>query len=1236
LTRPFDKHLDSDELDLLVSSHSASVTDAGQLSEHALGEVQHHVESCQDCNRKVQMHKSVQSEIVRLGAPSRVPPGPDCVRYVEWLNVAAGLFPEAKTKEFMKHATQCGHCGPLLRNAAETISDEATPHEEEMLATLGSAGTDWQRDMAETLRRSIQGRQRRTEGISWRQELFSSPRPAFAIAALAAVVVVGWLGVRALRPPSAEQLIAQAYTEHRTLEVRISGAQYAPIRVERSTGGSSIDKSPALLKAEALIGENLRKNPNDPEWLQAKAQADLLDGNYSSAITSLQRALETQQDAPGLQTDLASAYFLQGLSEARPSDYTLAIDLLGRVLQQQPDNKIALFNRAIVLERMFLFSQAVEDWEQYLRLDPSGAWSKEASERLQRLKLRQQTHEKASREPLMEPDQLLEQVDRRVETTWKPVDRRIEEYEHLVVRDWLRRAFPASSEGRHNATGSETERALQLIATISRVRHADNWLNQLLTASMLPEFSNAISALSNAVAASEQADYVRALNESRRAQQLFLRMDNPAGLSRAQFEEVFALHFSNNAPECAKHAAQLANEATRNHFAWIALQTQIELGICRNSEGDYGGAKDILASAGTSAQSFAYPITQMRALTMGGLVAWSEGNGSDAWSDLKAGLDRCWIDYCPAMTIYSLYANMDNFAEDSRQWYLQVLLVKQALLALGDDPDHLMRAVEHNRLAKAAMLAHMPSLAREQFAIANQLLDSVPQTDVTRNYRAGIQIDLAKLASEEGDSDAAFRYLAAVGPQTPRIADHYLLADYYQTLGHLQLKSHRIDKARESLQWAIAFAEKQLSSLRSEHERLAWRQLSGSTYRDLVELELESGQQQSALGIWEWYLGVPLRSGPGLKANTSDAAENDVFFLNQTGQKAPHLPALKLATQTIQSFHDSTLISFAILSGRTAVWVSDDRGIFFSWIEGDASDLALLARRFKRLCADRDADTTVLRAESKQLYASMLAPIALHFLAERTLVFEGDSELVDIPLQALVDERGNYLADEFSVTTLPGIYYMSRLRATSAISADDPLLVVAAPTGKHGPGPSYPLPDVLEEASEVVGKFHNAQLLTGNRLNERSLRAGFRGAVLFHFAGHASAGQTNSGLIFAGLPSDEGGSLWDATRILSLRPDRAQLAVMSACSTEGSSEKGLEDPDSLALAFLDAGVPHIVASRWNVDSATTVKFMASFYDALLSGKSVPQSVRQAGIRIRSLPGAQRPYYWAAFSSFGTS
>jgi hypothetical protein len=47
-----------------------------------------------------------------------------------------------------------------------------------------------------------------------------------------------------------------------------------------------------------------------------------------------------------------------------------------------PNNAIALFNRAILLERLELHGQAELDLKRYLEVDPSSEWSKEARSRL--------------------------------------------------------------------------------------------------------------------------------------------------------------------------------------------------------------------------------------------------------------------------------------------------------------------------------------------------------------------------------------------------------------------------------------------------------------------------------------------------------------------------------------------------------------------------------------------------------------------------------------------------------------------------------------------------------------------------------------------------------------------------------------------------------------------------------------------------------------------------------------
>jgi hypothetical protein len=155
LTRPFDRHLDTDELDALVWPEGERVQSSEHLSAQAIEEAQHHLESCENCHRKVQMHRTVQSEISGRTSRKGDTKGPNCSDETEWAKVAAGLFEETEARELMKHAAQCGHCGPLLKAAAKDFSAEASPDEEALLTDLKSSRPDWQARMAKTLRNFV-------------------------------------------------------------------------------------------------------------------------------------------------------------------------------------------------------------------------------------------------------------------------------------------------------------------------------------------------------------------------------------------------------------------------------------------------------------------------------------------------------------------------------------------------------------------------------------------------------------------------------------------------------------------------------------------------------------------------------------------------------------------------------------------------------------------------------------------------------------------------------------------------------------------------------------------------------------------------------------------------------------------------------------------------------------------------------------------------------------------------
>ena len=107
-----------------------------------------------------------------------------------------------------------------------------------------------------------------------------------------------------------------------------------------------------------------------------------------------------------------------------------------------------------------------------------------------------------------------------------------------------------------------------------------------------------------------------------------------------------------------------------------------------------------------------------------------------------------------------------------------------------------------------------------------------------------------------------------------------------------------------------------------------------------------------------------------------------------------------------------------------------------------------------------------------------------------------------------------------------------------------------------------------------------------------------------------------------------------ASSVKGVSLSRMQLAVFSACDTQDGNAGGTASADSLVRFFLRAGVAHVVASRWNVDSSATRQFMELFYAALLDGSTVAESMRQAQTQLRSRPGMAHPYYWSAFTAFG--
>ena len=119
---------------------------------------------------------------------------------------------------------------------------------------------------------------------------------------------------------SPETLVATAYSEQRTLELRIARSQHSEMRVRRGQDTYPMGRPQSLLEAEAAIARGLRAKPEDPRLLAARGSADLLEWSYEAAITDMQQALDTQVNSPAVLNGLATAYFERAEAESRFGD----------------------------------------------------------------------------------------------------------------------------------------------------------------------------------------------------------------------------------------------------------------------------------------------------------------------------------------------------------------------------------------------------------------------------------------------------------------------------------------------------------------------------------------------------------------------------------------------------------------------------------------------------------------------------------------------------------------------------------------------------------------------------------------------------------------------------------------------------------------------------------------------------------------------------------------------------
>ena len=274
---------------------------------------------------------------------------------------------------------------------------------------------------------------------------------------------------------------------------------------------------------------------------------------------------------------------------------------------------------------------------------------------------------------------------------------------------------------------------------------------------------------------------------------------------------------------------------------------------------------------------------------------------------------------------------------------------------------------------------------------------------------------------------------------------------------------------------------------------------------------------------------------------------------------------------------------------------------------------------YLNLLRDPESSLEPLKVASHTLYGLLVEPAMADLAGLRRWRVVPSGTLWQVPFEELRDGQGVPLNDSVEVSLLTSADLLRTLSDSSQKKGET--LLLGAPDGED-----------LQGAREELRRLHEllvpSRILAGPQATASALREKLGEVQTLHVASHSGLGE---------LPGQGYITLADgpltAEQIygLSMRP--GSLVVLSSCrSGVGETVPGRE-LTSLASAFNIAGASTVVASHWEVDDEVTTELMLEFYRQIQGGQGRAEALRRARAALaRSHP---HPYYWAAFSLFGS-
>ncbi len=1007
--------------------------------------------------------------------------------------------------------------------------------------------------------------------------------PWLAAVAASVIVAVSIPAVLQLRRSPIDRLVAAAPRTARVVEPRLTGGfGWAPYHgSERSTVNRSSD--PEHMKLTGAAGEVVERAQNDPgaEAQHHAGVAMLLTRNAQEAIARLERAAATEPSARTW-NDLAAARYAAASDLGRPALYPQALAASDRALQLEQNLPEALFNRALILERLGLDDAAREAWSRYLAVDPSSKWAEEARTHLAELPAAKQSSKFDRVRPL------LEEAAARGDA--KALDGFLGEHaaraRAFAEAEYLGRWGEAVLQRKDEEANRWLTISREIGAAIARDQ------NELLLRDAVRAIEDFAPPARDRIAAAHVAyrsgriAYSRqqlgdALKELGRAAELFTETRSPMALAARYY--MAGVHQSRHEPDAAAELGRvLADADARPQYRALGAHVRWELGRAHVFDYDWTRAIAVLSQ---SARMF--------------------GQSGDRASEA----------FVEAILAYSLAA--EGRGDESWHWRIQ------ALRALSAEGDPALLAAALGGAMRAEFLA-----GRREAALA---LARIPQPSSGDAKQLALVLDALRfqsmLEAESGNSADALRTAQRAAALARTIDDAAMrsrqLADADVAIGAATAAADP-SGAIAPLTRAIEFYRRAgLPFMLPEPLLLRARCATKTGDAVAAARDLEDGMQ-----IVERHRTRTATAGTGiLDADRALFAETIRLALDR-GDEAAAFAAAERARGAVVTLAElqqrlagstTALLEIALLPGELVI---------FAIVENDirtARRPMALARLTPLVEASLTEPGT---AASSILYDELVRPAAALLARVQHVIVVPDPRLESVPFAALFDtQSGSYLVERVSVAIAATAGSLRRDGGRAGTS----LVTISLPAGETAG--TAALPQAWEELAEIGALYPHAAGIAAAEATLAALQQALAEADVVHVAGHTERQPTGGefALLLAG-PDGKGLQRVSANTIAARSLPRAPLLVLAACETLRPPASTETRALSLGGAFAAAGVARVIGTLTPVGDRDARTFVRDLHRHLVAGRGAGEALRAAQLdAISQQKSSAGSYAWRSFA-----